>query len=181
MSKIVKYDHRTIQEVESIHFKDIDPSEIDFSKIKSTASVIKKYLESEDKDPYTVAVKSRGAMNSISECLRIASQMYAFYHAEAKRQYAIAKLERAEDWFKKNKPDTKITDGLRATYADLDEEYQVAKKREYAAQALIYYLRNKHGDFSEDLNLAKKKMGIDSLDESKSGYDNIKDEEEYDG
>lgn len=181
MSKVVKYDHASIQEVEPLQFKDIDPAEVDFSKVRRTASVIKKYLQSDDKDPYTICVKARAAMNSVSECIRVAAQLYGFYHAQSKRYFSIAKIEKADGWFKKNKPDAKLTDNMRNTYAEMDNDYLTAKGREYAAKALLEYLRNKHGDFEHDLNLAKKKMTTDVVDESKAGYDNLSNDEEYDG
>lgn len=179
MSDVEKYDHNTIQtiNVETQDLGKIDPDSISFDKIRKTALVLRKYLEDDSKDPYTVCVKARGAMNSISECIRIVTRISKYYKSQSSRYQSIAILEKSEEWFKEHKPDMKITDGMRKTYANMDKDYLKMKEREDSADALLVYLRNKRDDFEHDLNLAKKKMQEDSLEESKAKYTNMADEE----
>ena len=142
---------------------------ISFDKIRKTALIIKKYLEDSTKDPYTICVKARGAMNSVSECIRVVSRMVSYYKVQSKKFYSIAKLEKADVWLEENKPGVKSTDGLRTAYAEMDDDYLKAKERENGAVALLEYLRNKRDDFEHDLNLAKKKMSEDYQEEQKAG------------
>lgn len=179
MSKVEKYDHNTIQmiNVETQDLGKIDPDSINFDRIRKTALVLRKYLEDDSKDPYTICVKARGAMNSISECVRVVTRISKYYKSQASRYQSIAILEKAEEWFQENKPNIKVTDGMRKTYANMDEDYLKMKSREDAAAALLEYLRNKRDDFEHDLNLAKKKMQEDRDEELKASYTNMADEE----
>ena len=66
-NKVVKLSHKELSVLDdSQDLRKLDPQNISLEKIRMTADIIKDYLEKpESKDPYTVACKARGAMNSL--------------------------------------------------------------------------------------------------------------------
>lgn len=170
-------DHSSLPKITYKDLDDVNPDQISFDQIKRYASNIRKYLMDNSKDPYSICVQSRGAMNTLSECLRIMYRMNAYYKTQYKKEYSIAKIERADEWFKDNKPDVKVTDGMRSSYAEMDEEYVAVKNKYDATYALLEYLKNKRDDFEHDLNLAKKQISDDYAEEQKAKYVNAIDED----
>lgn len=175
--QLVKIDHLSVQNITYKDLESIDPELITFDKIHYFASKIRKYLSEQKEDPYIICVHARSAMNVITECLKIMYKMNSYFKNQYKKEYSIAKLERAEDWFKENKPEIKLTDGMRSTYAEMDEKYLDIKNKYDTTFALLEYLKNKRDDFEHDLNLAKKQIADNELESRKAKYTNPRDED----
>lgn len=171
MEKLPKIiDHTNINDITVKDLNELNPDTISVELIKKTAGALNKALARDGVDLYKVCVNARQAMNVAAEMIRVISRMQQYYKTKTKQMYSIAKIDKAEEWFEEHKPNIKITDGMRSTYADMDEQYILFKEKENSTTALLEYLRNKFSDFEHDLNLAKKKMSVDADESKYAGY-----------
>lgn len=162
-----KLDHKSLQTLTFSDLVDVDPLNIDLGYIRKAAKVVESYVKDTRKDPYEAMVRAFAAAQATSAMLEPVTYLHIVCSSESKKQKALAILERSEQWAKEK--ETKLTDTLRKSYADQDADYLAAVQKEAAAKAMLSYLYNKHGEFLEGLNIAKKRMSIDKQDEGNAG------------